>query len=97
MSAGHVAGHAYLVLGGDGNEPLEGGLGGRGHGGGAERQHGGKEMSNGKRRFYLAVAAGGGHVAPVNCRISDCAIFSSRIYPLYPHKPCSHIRSPHSS
>lgn len=67
------AGYAYLVLGGDGNEPLEGGLcgGGHGGGGGAEGQRGGKEMSNGKKRFYLAVALGGGHVVPVNCRISD--------------------------
>lgn len=40
-------------------------------GGRAESQREGKEMSNGKKRFYLAVAPGGGHVAPVNCRISD--------------------------
>lgn len=39
------AGYAYLVLGGDGNEPLEGGLCGGGHGGGGES----RESAQGKR------------------------------------------------
>lgn len=47
------AGYAYLVLGGDGNEPLEGGLCGGGHGGGGERGGSarGKKSPTGRRAF----------------------------------------------